>query len=198
VAAVDLFALAYGDVPVLSLDVAVGPRTSGVQLFGGRGDPMSNFGRSELNVTCPFCGQTLVACTVEHGFQASKATTCEDFHAVLACEKPDQARAMGKKIVLRPDWDEPDLAAGLTVKAVIMLDLLRLKYALPRYHRLLQETGNVILIENAPWDPYWGAGKNGKGRNALGRLLMKVRAEQRLQRLDVPIYCRTPPVLRAA
>jgi len=36
-------------------------------------------------------------------------------------------------------------------------------------------TGNSILIENNPLDPYWGTGPDGKGKNMTGKLLMELR-----------------------
>ena len=41
--------------------------------------------------------------------------------------------------------------------------------------QILLNTGNATLIENAPWDSYWGIGTNGNGQNMLGKILMKVR-----------------------
>lgn len=35
----------------------------------------------------------------------------------------------------------------------------------------------IILIENSKMDSFWGIGKNQKGKNMLGKLLMKVREE---------------------
>lgn len=40
---------------------------------------------------------------------------------------------------------------------------------------LLLSTGNAELVENSPRDYYWGIGKDGKGKNMLGKILMKVR-----------------------
>jgi len=39
----------------------------------------------------------------------------------------------------------------------------------------LAETGDSILIENNPNDTYWAAGKDGKGENHLGKILMEIR-----------------------
>ena len=41
----------------------------------------------------------------------------------------------------------------------------------------LLSTKDSILIEESNIDPYWGCGKNGKGKNMLGILLMEVREE---------------------
>ena len=37
------------------------------------------------------------------------------------------------------------------------------------------------IIENAPHDFYWGCGRDGTGRNMLGRILMEVRTALRNQ-----------------
>ena len=42
----------------------------------------------------------------------------------------------------------------------------------------LAETGNFELIEKAAADYYWGCGRDGSGRNMLGKILMEVREEQ--------------------
>ncbi len=44
---------------------------------------------------------------------------------------------------------------------------------------ILLNTGDSHLIENAPWDSYWGIGKDGNGKNMLGKTLMKVRNDIR-------------------
>ncbi len=41
----------------------------------------------------------------------------------------------------------------------------------------LIDTKDSILIEESNIDSYWGCGKNGKGKNMLGVLLMEVREE---------------------
>ncbi|KAJ5070907.1 hypothetical protein M0811_01888 [Anaeramoeba ignava] len=43
--------------------------------------------------------------------------------------------------------------------------------------KLLFETGDALLVEDARNDYYWGRGASGKGKNKLGHILMEVRAE---------------------
>lgn len=45
----------------------------------------------------------------------------------------------------------------------------------------LLDTGEAEILEDAPWDSWWGIGKDGKGRNELGKLWQKIRAELRLR-----------------
>jgi ribA/ribD-fused uncharacterized protein len=45
--------------------------------------------------------------------------------------------------------------------------------------QVLLSTGDNTLIEDSPVDWYWGCGANGKGKNRLGILLMRLRDELR-------------------
>ena len=44
---------------------------------------------------------------------------------------------------------------------------------------ILLETGDELIVENAPGDYYWGCGKDGTGKNKLGLILMEVREKLR-------------------
>jgi ribA/ribD-fused uncharacterized protein len=46
----------------------------------------------------------------------------------------------------------------------------------PALARLLLDSGDRMIVENAPWDAYWGCGVDGQGLNRLGQILMRVRA----------------------
>ena len=35
------------------------------------------------------------------------------------------------------------------------------------------------MVQDAPRDPFWGCGKNKKGRNEMGKALMRVRDQLR-------------------
>ncbi|MBC8100979.1 MAG: NADAR family protein [Cytophagales bacterium] len=70
---------------------------------------------------------------------------------------------------LRPDWGE--------VKEDAMRRALAAKFAAhPDLRVLLLSTGSEEIVENAPGDFYWGAGRDGTGKNRLGALLMELRA----------------------
>jgi len=49
----------------------------------------------------------------------------------------------------------------------------------PPLQALLLATGEAELVEDSAHDPFWGIGRDGRGANWLGRLLMKVRQEMR-------------------
>lgn len=61
-----------------------------------------------------------------------------------------------------------------------MLWVLQSKFRADKHCReVLLSTGDRPLIEASPIDDFWGEGKNGRGENHLGRLLMVVRDELR-------------------
>jgi len=109
--------------------------------------------------------------TMEHYFQAMKFEGTEQFDKILNCGSPKQAKDLGQSraIPIRQDWD--------SVKEEIMLRGLREKFKSPELKEILLSTGKKDLVENSPYDKYWGIGPNGKGKNRLGVLLVELRAE---------------------
>lgn len=106
--------------------------------------------------------------TSENAFQAAKSLD-PDIRKEFVNLTPGQAKKKGRHIDLRPDWE--------TVKLQVMENILRIKFATPKYKQLLLNTGNAVLIEGNTWnDTYWGV-CNGVGENHLGQLLMKIRNE---------------------
>lgn len=45
----------------------------------------------------------------------------------------------------------------------------------PEFKEKLLESGDREIIEDSPYDYYWGCGENGTGKNRLGKMLMKLR-----------------------
>jgi ribA/ribD-fused uncharacterized protein len=84
--------------------------------------------------------------------------------------RPSDTKKAGKMIKVRNDWDE--------IKNDVMLKCLRAKFKPgSNMTAMLLCTETALLIEQAPWDEYWGSGKHNTGLNWLGRLLMQVRDE---------------------
>lgn len=119
--------------------------------------------------------------STEHYFHACKGMSREDFLWVMSAPTPASAKRRGgrrgeggRRITLRPDWEE--------VKVRVMLVANRGKFLLPRYRDTLPTTGDRVLVEDSPSDYAWGGrdrdGGYG-GRNLLGVVLMEVRAELR-------------------
>ena len=111
--------------------------------------------------------------TMEHYFQAMKFEGTPQFEKIANSGSPKQAKDLGQSRAypIRGDWD--------SVKESIMLAGLRAKFQDPELKLLLLGTGKKKLIENSPYDTYWGIGPNGKGKNRLGVLLMQLREELR-------------------
>lgn len=69
----------------------------------------------------------------------------------------------------RADWND-------AVKVEIMREVLREKFMQCEPARsALVATGAALLVEASPYDSFWGAGRDGRGANWLGRLLVELR-----------------------
>ena len=125
---------------------------------------LSNFYPHELK----FHGMTFL--NSEAAFQAMKTQDiAEQLQFTLLT--PQEAKRLGRRINLRPDWEQ--------VKDGVMEAVLRAKFSDLELRNRLLATGDVELVEgNTHGDTYWGV-CNGRGRNMLGKLLMKLRAEYR-------------------
>ena len=112
--------------------------------------------------------------TVEHYFQGMKFTDDAQQEKVRAASTPEQARKLGRKRhkSFRKDWNQ--------VKETIMT---RAVYIRARTHSeladALLETGDQIIMENSNYDYFWGCGRDRRGENVYGRVLMNVRTKLR-------------------
>lgn len=81
---------------------------------------------------------------------------------------PSQAKRLGRRVKLRDDWEQ--------VKDDIMFDIVMAKFQQHGDIReKLIETKGIDLEEGNTWgDKYWGT-VDGKGKNKLGKILMRVR-----------------------
>lgn len=135
--------------------------------FDFYGGPLSNFSYSPITVDVGW--GALEYPTVEHAFQAAKAVHAWNHHAIRKVSSPSFAKAMGRKIDLRPDWED--------VKYEIMLTCLRAKFQIPYFRRELLSTGYREIREDSPTDFVWGY--RNEGQNLLGKALMQIRDELR-------------------
>lgn len=113
--------------------------------------------------------------STEHAYQAAKTLDLEHRKKVLTLTS-GQAKRFGRDVEMRPDWYK--------VKVEIMTTLLVQKFgpAYPDTRKLanmLDNTGDVEIIEGNTWgDTFWGVCR-GKGENHLGKILMQVRSDNR-------------------
>lgn len=131
--------------------------------FKGQYFFLSNFSPSLLNINGITFG------TVEHYYQAMKATCYEDYLAISLAPTPGNAKKLGNKIQIRPDWNK--------IKDSIMSYAIYTKFSQKILQMQLLSTHNEELIEGNYWgDTYWGVyEKTGIGENKLGKILMEVR-----------------------
>lgn len=110
--------------------------------------------------------------STEAAFQAAK-TTDRTSRRDIAAMSASASKKAGRVVPLRAGWDEQ--------RDQVMLDVLRLKFAVPELRAMLRSTGRSRLVEGNTWhDSYWGSctcGRCGVGQNKLGRLLERVREE---------------------
>ena len=107
----------------------------------------------------------------EAAFQAQKCPSMAKSFTRLG---PNKAKALGRNVQLREDWED--------VKDDIMYDVIKAKFTQNEYiKKQLLDTGDEELVEGNTWnDTYWGVDiRTGKGKNKLGKLLMKLRTELR-------------------
>lgn len=139
---------------------------------------LSNFWLSPISIPTTW-GQDFerTFATVEHAYQAQKASDYDDYRKIATAGSPSEAKALGMKVKLVSWWEKPS-PDGLLNKDRVMLRALEAKFAQNADLRAqLLATRNRHLVEYAPWgDTYWGVDKEYRGRNMLGTLLMLVRA----------------------
>lgn len=129
---------------------------------------LSNFHHLNEPVMVDIDEWTYSCTTVEHGYQASKATCIEDVKYVSSAMSPGVAKRRGREIVCRGDWDQ--------IKLKVMFDLLVQKFKDPVLADKLMATHPMELVEvNSHGDRYWGTDVRLNGENNLGLLLMQVR-----------------------
>jgi ribA/ribD-fused uncharacterized protein len=124
----------------------------------------------------PFEHDGEIFLTIEHAYQAYKTDDPKQRRRVRNCVSPELARLIGKSVTLREGWDDQRFA--------LMETLIRAKFADPTMAAKLKATGSRNLIDGRPRsNTVWGCarGKDGewRGRNELGKILMRVRDELR-------------------
>lgn len=147
-----------------------------IDAFRGEFAFLSNFFEQPIEI------DGIVYPTGEHAFQAMKTREAAERYAVREAPTPAEAKSRGRRVTLREDWD--------TARFEVMETVLRAKFRDPELRRRLLATGDRTLIEGNTWrDKTWGAVRdaagNWKGRNELGRLLMRIRDEIRCETEEV-------------
>lgn len=101
------------------------------------------------------------------GINNSAVEHIRNITSPMACKKVSQSYMITEN--KKKEWEEG-------IRDIVMKQAVYTKFITnSELSKRLIETGNSILIENNHNDTYWGGGKDGKGENNLGKILMDVR-----------------------
>ena len=142
-----------------------------IDIFDGEYAFLSNF------YMAPVMYKGITYTNSEAAFHAQKTRILEERYKFKDLS-PRDSKKLGRKIALRPDWEE--------VKTQKMYEIVKAKFEQNYTLReKLLATGDAELIEGTYWhDNCWGncyceKCKNIAGENRLGKILMIVRDELR-------------------
>lgn len=110
--------------------------------------------------------------TVEHYFQAMKYDDAKHLEKVLQAPTPEEATKLGKRWFKQPRKDWKKLQTVYMTRAVYT--------KIKTYSNIadyLLSTGDQKIVENSLYDFYWGCGRDRRGENHYGQILMNVRAK---------------------
>ena len=119
--------------------------------------------------------------SVEHYYQGMKFEEGVMRESIRSADHPVKASKLAKanKKLVRKDWSQ--------VRQVMMM---RAVYTKCRTHQsvaeLLLKTGNKQIVETTMYDYFWGCGRDGRGRNVFGKVLMSVRDKLMQERDTAP------------
>lgn len=138
-------------------------------MFNTVGTPLSNFAALPFAIKDDF---GLEYPTVEHAYQASKFGTPAQREQVRDLPKPHDAKKLTKGLKLDAQWHRD--------KEALMERFLWQKFTKDPFRKLLLGIDDEIVELNWWGDTFWGRDeKTGEGKNNLGILLMKIRADLR-------------------
>jgi len=135
-----------------------------INSFSGEYAFLSNF------YPCTIKWSGMVFPSSEHMFMSFKSDDPDWKRTCQKNLKPGEIKAAGRKVALRPDWEQ--------IKYQAMYDSVLYKFWQNEDLKTkLLATGNQNLIEGNHWgDKVWGMdNKTWEGENYLGRILMQVR-----------------------
>ena len=120
----------------------------------------------------PFLLEDRLWPTVEHYYQALKFLNKETQQTILELKSPEQAIKFAKrwrnKFKVRKDWNN--------IKTTVMTRAIYTKCrTYPDIAEKLIATANEAIVENSQFNYFWGCGRDKRGNNHYGKILMNVR-----------------------
>jgi len=117
---------------------------------------------------CPVYFEGSMYPSTENAFMAAKTLDLDERLQFRKIE-PKEAKAIGRQIKLRADWEE----VKYDVMASVIFDKF---YRNKGIRQKLIDTGSAYLEETNHWnDRIWGVCE-GEGQNHLGKILMRIRS----------------------
>lgn len=116
--------------------------------------------------------------SVEHYYQAMKFESGELRRSILEVDHPNKTEKFAKKNrkSIRKDWEqvrETYMTRGIYIKCRTHTEVAD----------ALLATGDQKIVESSQYDYYWGCGRDGRGHNTYGNVLMAVREKLQKERL---------------
>jgi hypothetical protein len=112
--------------------------------------------------------------SVEHYYQAMKFLSSDFADKIRLAKTPAKAKKLGKSRLhkRRKDWRN--------IKTTAMTRAVYIKMRThPEIKKTLLETEDATLIESSAYDYFWGCGRDRRGHNHYGKVLMAVRDKLR-------------------
>ncbi len=117
--------------------------------------------------------------SVEHYYQAMKFESDELRRAIRDVDHPAKAEKLAakNKKAIRKEWEkerETYMTRGIYIKCRTH----------PEVADALLALGEQKIVESSQYDYYWGCGRDGRGHNTFGKVLMAVRDRLQKERLE--------------
>jgi ribA/ribD-fused uncharacterized protein len=133
-------------------------------------EPLSSFSRHGFDLDAAHWP------SVEHYFQAMKFEDSSYREKIRQAEHPKKARRLGRSRLkkIRNDWSK--------VRRVVMTRAIYTKCRChPEVAQQLMASGDKTLVESSQYDYFWGCGRDQRGTNTYGAVLMDVRNKLRAE-----------------
>ena len=134
------------------------------------------YGHFSNFAACPIFLKGKLWPTTEHYYQAQKYAETDYEEVIRQAPSPMNSKELTRdpQHPPRADWD--------ALKDDVMREALHAKFTQHAHlHALLLATGDAYLAEHTANDSYWGDGGDGSGQNRLGKLLIELREQLRVQ-----------------
>lgn len=112
--------------------------------------------------------------SVEHYYQAMKFTSDEYQAKIRTTPSSDTAKKLGHRWFKKKRSDYNEVRTTLMTRAIY----IKAKNYSNIANRII-ETGEVEIVENSQFDYFWGCGRDQRGDNHYGKILMNVRKKLR-------------------